>query len=172
MKLAETSVLAEELDRLLDDSHGEVTPDIQAKLDEFALAESESVTSYVLWLRAKEAEQAAYEAKRKHYQDLANIEESHARAIEGRIKWHKAQIKSYMDARGVKNLQGSQGYGCRIQPNGGKPAVEVLVAPEDLPRAYANIVANKEALRAGLISGDVPDTLARFAPVGSSLRLY
>jgi hypothetical protein len=174
MKLCDVSALADELDTLLLLSGGEVSPELQAKLDTFALEEGDSITSYVLWLKAKEAEQAAFEAKRKYYQDLANLEESHAKAIEGRLKWHKSQIKAYMEGRGVSNLKGSQGFGFRIQPNGGRPAVEVLVAPQDLPRAYVNVTvtADKDALRFGLISGAVTEDMARFAPVGTSLRAY
>ena len=164
--------MAEELDAALIAAGGEETPELRARLDALDLAEADAVTSYVLWLRGKEAEQAAFEAKRKLYQDLANLEASHAKAIEGRVKWHKAQIKAYMEARKTTNLKGSRGFGFRIQKNGGAPAVEVLVAPEDLPRAYVNLSVNKEALRLGLISGDVAETVARFLPVGTSLRLY
>jgi hypothetical protein len=165
--LSEIAAQMAALDEMLEASGGEVTPDVEALLTTYSLAEAEKVDGYILFL--KDLELRA-QATKSAEDELA----MKRRALENRARWLKERIAGYMAERGVRELRGLV-WRFAFQRNGGKAPVEVLTDPRNLPHEFQKVTveADKERLREAL-AGEHPGKLAglaRIGPVGESLRI-
>jgi len=154
-----------QLDELLTESGGELTPEVEAALT-LLDAQLEEKTDHVAWyLRTCEARIMGYRA--------AEIELAGKRTTEqNKIDRLKQYVRACMDARGTRKLEG-QVYTFAIQQNGGKPPVRLLVEdPQAFPDEAVRIVrsVDKEKVRELLAAGQLSD-LAVVDLVGSHLRL-
>ena len=171
MKLAEIEQQFSALDALLLESGGEVTPEIEAWLAEYGLAEREKVDGYVFYIRSLEAE--ATQAKA-----LANELGAKARRRERAIEGLKERVAGYMAARQTDELAGSI-YRFKLQRNGGKaPLVLETEDPARFPPSCvktipAQTVIDRDAVRE-MAEADsyVLTGLAHLGERGRSLRIY
>lgn len=172
IRLDDITQWAADLDQQFEESEGEITPELEASLAAFEIAEGAKLDGYALYIQAQESESVAADAKRAHYQKLADECSSHRKAMENKVKWLKQRVRNHMDAVGKKEIRGDI-FRFKVSPNGGNAPVEILVPLEDLPREYVKveITPNKEALRAGIQRGEVPETTARLGERGTRLRI-
>ena len=173
MKLAEIQAGWNRFAEAMEHSGGDLTPEMALELDCLNLAESDKTDGYVFYIKSQEGEIAS----------LKNLEAELAakrQAAEKRIAWCKTRVRSYMEERQVAELKGAI-YKFTLQ-KAGKPAVELLVEPEELPAVYSRItsVPDKEAIRAALERAAWPTAVgehpivryAKFAEPTVSLRIY
>lgn len=155
------------LDALLEESQGELTPEIEAWMREYGLAEKEKVDRYGAY--AKELD-ATTKALKEEEERLA----ARRKATLNKIERLKFLADGYLVQRGITKVEGKL-FTIARQKNGGKPALTLLVQPEALPDAYRVTVTtvnpDKEKLRAAVEAGEPGiETLARLEEPGYSVR--
>lgn len=96
------------------------------------------------------------------------------KALENKAERLKEAAKTSMEARSIVKLEGSLGS-IAVQPNGGQPAIKVLVKdPKDLPAIYRKVTveADLDEIRKGLDAKD-PQLVgkAELLPVGTHVRI-
>lgn len=161
-----------EIERLLDESEGEVTPEIEAAMAEWNLDEADKVDGYIYAI--KDLEDRADLAKRQAADLYAK-----GKAIARRAAWLEARLAEHMAQRGVREVRG-QTFRAQFQKNGGKAPLEVLVDPKLLPvflQKYHEPEADKMLLATALDDPEHPyhvaaEKYARFGERGESLRFY
>ena len=152
------------------ESEGELTPDVEARLEALGALEGEKVDAYRIVIRNFETkadviatEIAALGAKKK--------------AAEAAAQRLKDRLLGYLEARGVDKLAGSIWTACR-QRNPSRP-LTVHVAPEVLPEALrkttVTVTPDREALKAlaEMETGHVVvdgQHVATLEPAGSHIR--
>lgn len=107
------------LEALLEDSGGEVTPEVDAWLAEYSLAEREKVDAYIGYIKSLESDATAQKA-------LADELSAKAQAKLNRVKWLKGRMAEYMSASGFTELPGTI-WKFAFQKNGGKPPLALDV---------------------------------------------
>lgn len=169
MKLAEIDALADEIERLLDESAGEITPEIEAKRALFDLSQADKVDAYVHMIhdmraRARIAGEQAIEltAKRKR--------------LEYRADWLQAGIEAHMAKMGLRAIKGYT-HRAAYQMNGGEAplAGPGILHPDLLPSQYQRVTIepDKVKLRAALEAGDpIAEQFVSLGERGERLRLY
>lgn len=139
------------LDELLEETEGEVTPEIEAWMEEFGpmlMRKVDSIGRYCANLTA------AAEACKAEETRLAKRRKSQ----ESKVASLKRLLEVAMQRLGESRLEGSTFAAVR-QKNGGKRALEVLVPAGELPAGLtrtipAQMVADDAALRMALDSSD------------------
>jgi len=158
------------VDALLTESGGELTPEIEAalaSLNEVLVGKVDAIASYIRDCAAKAAA----------LREEADVLTAKRRTEENKVGRLKEYVRFHMDRLGETKLAGAI-WTFALQANGGRPALTVLVAPEQLPALFRRLVvqADTDALRGAVdaASGElVVDgrAIARLEPVGSSLRI-
>jgi hypothetical protein len=155
---------------------GELTDSLAARFDLLSYEERTKVDRTVLYLKGLEGES-------EKWKELETEMAAKRKSCERRIEWLKGLVKRYMTERQSERIEGDV---WRFQlVKSGKPPVEVLVPPEELPRKFQKISveADKEALRVALTLGPPPldlagfleingATVARLGEATQSLRIY
>lgn len=173
MKLAEIGELYHEIERALEESQGEVTPEIEALREQFNLAEADKVDAY-LWMmkdlrgRAKLAREQAAELAAK------------ARTMDARAEWLQRGLEQHMAEQGLKELRGYVRY-AKYQGNGGAEPIKTEREPEPddvaMGLARAAYSWDIDALRDALADEGHPlhsraKAAAYVGARGVSLRVY
>lgn len=144
--LTDLSAQWEELDSLLSVSGGEVTPEVQATLDELLGLEAEKLERYGWYI--KHLRGAAVDAK-----TWASEFSAKAKTAQSRADWLMERLADYMVARGLEKVRGGP-WDFAFQRNS-VASVELTILPEELPPRFQRVTieANKDALRQAIESG-------------------
>lgn len=153
------------LETVLLESGGELTPDVEAAFTALGELERDKVDAYQHVVANLAGHAAACQAEANHLQEKADAALNAAKRV-------KARLLEYLQARGVKELQGDRWRAC-VTANGGKQPLTLLVEPEQLPVIYQRVKVepDTDTLRAGLEGKDpAAVAVARLEPRGSHLR--
>ena len=165
MRLDEIASQWESVEAALEMTGGELTPALEANLEALNLAEREKVDGYVFKVKALEGE----------CESLKKLKDEIDAKIKARQKlreWLLNRARLYMEQRDTRVLQG-QIFRMQLVASG-RPPVEVLVPPEELPEGWriTEYKANKEKIREYLESGDATiPALARLGEPTLSVRI-
>lgn len=168
------------LDALLDETDGEVTPEIEAWMAEYGDELAGKVDGLVSYLRDRQARGEAMKAE-------AAVLTAKARTEARKVDSLKGYVQGQMGRLGVREMAGTI-WSVALQKNGGKPVLTLLadpaLFPDDLVTVVTTRTVNKDAVRARLAVGGVQTLavwvdgqeptqvpLARLEPVGESLRI-
>lgn len=131
------------LDDLLEDTEGEVTPEIEQWLEEYGLKSRTKVDNMCRYEAELRARAAAKKAEAKRLSDRARKEDADADRV-------KRLFELAMHRLGTRRLEGDH-FTVAVQKNGGKRAFQVAQSAEQLPEAYrrteTRYVALTEELR-------------------------
>ncbi len=171
LRLDEIAANFDALERLLDETAGEVTPEIEAWFAEYDLALREKVDGYVIYLRSLEGDAKSF----KSVEDELAVKR---RRVETRITWLKSRVEWFMQASEREELRGTI-YRFKLVKNGGKAPIDVLVDPAVFPEQLQRVTVDvdREKVR-GMLTPESPElrsgevVLARLGQVGQSLRIY
>jgi len=138
-----------ELDLLLAQTGGEVTPEVDALCERLLCLDEQTADkfdSYGHVIHDLASKQAAYAVRAK---SLA----ARASSLEKTAERMKDRLKEFMERHEMPKVEG-EWYRFRVQNNGGKvPLLLDEVRAEDLPPVYRREVVNTEAIRSALESG-------------------
>jgi len=158
----------EVLERLLEESEGEVTDEIADFLHGHETAVSKKVDGYARFILNLEA---SARARREEAGRLKNSADGLAR----KVATLKAALRAYMGVAEIRKLEGDV-FTVSLRKAGGKCAVALRdgVSVDDLPMRYKaeKWYVDNEQLRRGLESGD--ETIAELAelkPRGEYLKV-
>ena len=173
MKLDEIARLADEIDRDLEESGGEVTPEIEQKLAFFNFVEAEKVDAYGAMVKG-------FEARAKALKEQALEMELKAKRLESRAGWLTGRLRDFAEQRGLVAVKGRI-FTAGWQKNGG--VAPVLVNENASPDllAYTTIVKTthewrKEEIRKALTDLTHPDhavakSIASIGERGSTFKI-
>lgn len=153
------------IERMLVESEGEITPEIEMRLAALDIDMAEKVDGYRCMV-------VRFEMQAKAIDEDTRLLAAKKSALVNAATRLKDRLKAVMESRGVTELRGLV-WKAAIQKNGGKAALTLLVeGPEALPPAYQimTVTADSDAIRQGLKDGSLPAGLAELQPVGSHLR--
>jgi hypothetical protein len=139
-----------ELDQLLAETEGELTPELQARLEAFSLAERAKVDGYVQYLRGLKAQAEALKAEAKVLSEKAKRKETVVAALMERVAQH-------MTLTGVTVLPGDIWEFRRVGTGGKAPLIVDEQKALSLPFRFFRTqepVLDREALRAGVEAKD------------------
>jgi hypothetical protein len=149
--LYEASAAATELERTMQESEGEVTPDMDGHFDlllQQAEALPAAIDDVLSLVRNIEVRAAARKAEAKRLADRAKRDETIA-------EWFKGQVLRVMQERGLKTCETARFRATAAIP-GGKPALELLdTVPAEFTEVQEIVVTDKEKIRAALEAGTV-----------------
>jgi len=140
------------LDELLDQTGGELTPDVEAEislwLDSLAIQLNEKTDAYVGLMRNLELTASALKAEQDR---LAMRIKAKVRAIDS-LRW---RLDQFMQLQAIKTIDTGR-FRVTRAANGGKAPLVFDTPPEHLPDEFVRIVrqTDGEALRAALDAGD------------------
>lgn len=172
LNLAEITQNFQALEALMEESAGEVTPDIEAWFAEYDLALSEKVDGYALYIRS--LEEQAEGIKRMEAQLAAK-----RKTLTNRAELMMSRVENFLIVSGRTEVRGGI-YKFAFQKNGGAEKLEVLVPPETLPEGFKKVTyaADQDAIRqhlAACAGRDLKDgegrVIAMLMERGRSLRL-
>lgn len=155
----------------LEESGGEVTPEIDGALAELLGAEADKVDAYGFAIRSLEGQE---ESLKKLEAEMAG-----KRAVVSRRKeWLLARMAEYLRSRGGDLKVKGAVYTFALQQNGGAAPLDLLVPPEALPEGFkrVQVAADLDAIRrvpaseGGIISLE-GQPVAMVLPRGRHLRL-
>jgi hypothetical protein len=164
MTLAELELSFEAIETAIAQADGEITPENADVLASLNLAEKDKLDGYALYLRTLEGDVATYKSLRDELQ-------AKEKTVAGKIDWLKTRLRQHMALRETTEMRGDI-YKFRLV-KAGKPPVEVLVAPEDLPRSFCTVkvTPNLDLIREAIMQGTVSPDIARLGECTLSLRI-
>jgi hypothetical protein len=151
----------------IEEAAGECTPERLARLDELNLQERTKTERLIFHLKAVDGEIAALKALEDEIAAKRKTKERTKESLMGFVKW-------YMETRKLDKLPGEV---FRFQfVKSGRPSVEVLVPPEQLPREWTKVVVtpDKEKIRAYLeLAGIAAEpAMVRLGTPSVSVRIF
>lgn len=159
-----------DLEAALIESGGEWTPEVEQAFAALGELEADKVDAYAHLIRNTEALAEVLEAEKRALEEKRAVAANRATRL-------KEKLHEYLTTRGLDKVKGTI-WTAAIQANGGRPPMEVLVEPDQLPAAYTVTVkqVNTGALRAAaeLAGGRLEEfgrTLAVIQPRGTHLRI-
>jgi hypothetical protein len=164
MKLFEIGEQFDALERLLVESGGEVTPEVEAWLAEYGDLEADKLDGYAMFIRSLEHEAEGFK-------NIASEFAAKRTARENAAKRLKERLKQYMELRGTAQIKGKM-YTAALNKNGGKAPIIVDVAPEQLPEQLQRVTvsADVEKIR-GLLEMGVKYDFAHLGEVGQHVKI-
>lgn len=159
LTLAEISAQFGALEAILDSLEGETTPETEAWMQEYNLAERDKVDGYITYMKHLDGLEAAAKATAAEFT-------AKAKTFANRRDWLKRRVEFYMQERGLEELQGSI-FRFQYEGNGGKePLIFQTTNPEDFPPELVDITVtiNNDRVRellaaswekAGVLEGKV-----------------
>lgn len=123
MKLYEISAARDILDTWLAESEGEMTPELEAMLNELDGQADEKIERVALYVRERQAHADAVKVERDRLAAIVKREEKAAESL-------KSYLKGQMDRLGKTKVNGLLAT-VAIQRNS-QPSVQVMLAPEEL----------------------------------------
>lgn len=120
------------LDALLEETEGELTPELEEWWNEYDTKSREKVDRICGFYRDLEARAAAKKAEAKELARKAGVEERKAERVKG-------LLDTAMTRLGTRELQGMI-HKARRQKHGGKRAFSIVLPADQLPDAYRRAV--------------------------------
>lgn len=156
-----------ELDALLTESGGEMSPEVESAWLDLSQDQAETFDQLVNLMRTKQARAEAAKLEAQRYADIARREEHGANCIE-------ARMKDFLILTGQKSIRTATNRTVSVQANGGVQALALAegldmdTIPDEFVRIMRtiNTEATRKALEAG---GTLP--FASLKPRGMSLRI-
>jgi hypothetical protein len=149
--LYEASAAATELERAMQESEGEVTPDMDGHFDlllQRAEALPAAIDDVLSLVRNIEVRAAARKAEAKRLADRAKRDEAIA-------EWFRGQVLRVMQERGLKTCETARFRATAAMP-GGKPAMELVDGvPEEWCKTVTESIIDRDRIRAALEAGTV-----------------
>ncbi len=151
---------------LVDETGGELTPDLEAWLAEIEHDEAAKCDAYVHLIKTAEMEAAAAKAEAEQWLARAAARTNFSKRL-------KERMKLYMEASGRTKIATATGRTLAIQANGGK--VPMVLHTDDtslLPKEFTRVIVtpDNEKIREALESG-APLAFAHLEERGSHLRI-
>jgi len=146
-----------------EEAEGDLTP-LLGWLDRVELEASVKADHYAALIREWETRAAVREVEADRLRALVD-------ADKGRAAKLKERLHQFLREHGLLRLDTPR-FALRVQANGGKRPVEIIVPPGDLPEAYRRVTyaAHVDAIRAALESGEhIPG--CAFRERGTHLRI-
>jgi Gp157 protein len=156
----------EALDRMLTDSMGELTPEIEAALAALDAKLTSKIDGLGWFIRTCETRAAGFKAS-------ADEMASKARTEGNKVKRLMEYVRAYLTFRKERTISG-RAYTFALQTNGGKrPLTLHNENPEAFPASCVKVVKviDKDAVRAMVEAGTLSAELATLEPVGEHIRL-
>jgi hypothetical protein len=127
-----------EIDAALDDSAGEITEEIQARIDAVEQGTGRKIDAIGTLRAESKARQAAYREEVERLRRMVAAEER-------KQEWQDAYVRRCLEAAGVEKFKGDR-FTARVQRNG-TPSVKATVEPLSLPEEFQvwTVEANKKA---------------------------
>jgi hypothetical protein len=130
MKLYELPGIYATIDQQLDESGGEITPEIQQQLDEADAALEDKVDRIAALIRNATAEEEACKAEAAHFRDRAQAAANKADSL-------KAYLQHNLEAIGRDRVQG-QRFKVGVYQNS-VPSIRWTRMPEDAPLQFQRV---------------------------------
>lgn len=157
------------LEAALTESGGELTPEVEAAWDALGQLEARKLDAY-------RQVSIRFEYHAKACQAEIDVLTAKANASLNAAKRLKERLKLYMESRGVTELKGDL-FAAKLQRNGGKPPLVLLVPVEELPpeltRTRVEPDLDKIREHVAVVTdamGEPVSVFARIDPVGTHLR--
>ena len=166
MNLFEIDSALAELENELVEAGGEISEEMDAKLNDLLDSREDKVDGYIAVIRSQKALAAAFKLEEDRLKQNRTARENVAKRLTERLY-------ESMNERGEKELVGRLGK-AKVQANGGKAPIVLLREPEDIPIEYqrVTITADLDAIRDDLETGAPNMGFAEFAERGTHLRIY
>ena len=138
------------IDQAIDDMDGEITPEIEARMDELAEALPETVDAIAKLIRERTAAAAVYAAEAKRLADKA-------KACQSTVERLKAYLHHHLEAIGLDGVNGTL-FKVSIVKNS-RPSIKWPGRPESIPDAFRRVSVDLDgpAAYAAWKSGTLPD---------------
>ena len=158
------------LDQLLDETGGEVDPQVEAALDalmtELVMDEEAKLDGWVHWKKQLEMEQSAAVAEMDQWSKTA-------KSLENRILWLKSVLKRHLEGTNRKSVKTAKGVTIRVQANSAAPVVysdsiDMNAVPDEFKRVRVEL--DREAVAKALKDGRKLD-FASLGERGTHLRV-
>lgn len=142
------------LEEVLLETGGELTPEVEAAFEALGGLEAAKVDGYASLVKSLDAYARACALQRRTLVEELGAKE---KAAQGAVERLKERMKLYLEGRGVSEVRGSV-WRAALQRNSTRPALELLVPPEDLPQEFVvvTVSADLEKLKATVADHD-PD---------------
>lgn len=165
-RLYEAGAASRELEAMLTESGGELTPDMDGHFDLLA-QQAESLPAcmddVLSLVREIEARAEARKAEAERLRDRAKRDEAAA-------AWFKGKVLELMTAQGCKTMELPRWRVTAAMP-GGKPALEIVGdVPPEFTREEVRITPDKDAIREA-IEGGATLPFARLVPKSPYLKV-
>lgn len=157
-----------QLEALLTETGGELSPDVEAWMEQNAHALSDKADSVAFYLKSCEVKQTGFQ---KVAQDLTHK----AKVEENKITRLKEYIRLCLDRMGTRKLEGEI-WTLALQKNGGRPALKLLppydTNPIELPTEFQvlKVEADRTALRLAAEQGRTQG-IAELLPLGDHVSV-
>jgi len=163
-KLWELGDELEQVGLAIIENEGELTPELEARLDALAGAWEDKVERVALFVRAQIAMGLAADVECAR---LERIKKSHERTA-ATLKAYLQREMERLDRPKVETAR----VRVRLQANGGTPAIRWPCDPKSLPAELqkVTVAVDAEAVRKAAEDGDLPDGFV-FEPRGRHLRI-
>lgn len=149
--------------RVIEDTEGEITSEIESRLDQVNEAFERKVESLCQWRAEMESRAAVLAAQADQFQAEADRIRAKAKTIAGKADWVKSYLFGAMLAVGQKKIEAGT-FTLRVQKNS-QPAVKLV--GEMIPTQFVRIVKEfdrQKALEAWKENQSVRAELARHIP--------
>jgi hypothetical protein len=154
--------------RLLDESDGELTPEVEAALDqwfaELSDARDQKLDAYAALIRECTLRASVRKAEQERLALRVRVDEKLAKAL-------KERLKLFLEVQGISKVE-TQRYRITVCKNGGKQPLEVNADPSALPAVCQRITIapDLDAIYKHLESG-IPVAGCRLLPRGKHVRI-
>lgn len=153
---------ANEIGMKLIENEGEITPELEERLNQIQIDLPEKVDAYIFIMDALEAQESLYKKKADFFSTLARAHGNTREKIKGRVKYLMQESKR-------DEICGND-YRFKLSPS--KPALKINpdLIPAKFTREQVEIVIDKPAIEKAIVAGEeVPG--AHFE-TSVSLRIY
>lgn len=152
----------------LEETGGELTPEMEEEFAELLHAHGDKVEGYIALIIEAQAEADMFKAEEKRLNALRKTAENKASNL-------KARLLFSMEQRGDAEYVTPIGK-AKVTKNGGKQRLTLAVEPEQLPEHFRTVTvtysADEEALRHALDEGSqAAHAVASLEPRGTHLRI-
>ncbi len=149
---------------LLEETDGEITPEVEAVLDAAGDALVDKVDAVAAMVRMHEADAERFGEEERFFARKRA-------AAEGRARWLKSYLLACLETAGEKKVKGER-FSVTVQASAPSVVLADDVTPESLPERFrrVKVEADKKAIGDALKSGEALDGIARLH-TGTHVRI-
>lgn len=138
------------IDQAIDAMDGELTPEIEARMDELAAALPETVDAVAKLIRERDAEAATYQTEAQRFT-------AKAKACQATVERLKSYLHHHLNALGLDKVKGTL-FKVSIVKNS-RPSIKWTGRPEAIPDAFRRVSVDLDgaAAYAAWKAGTLPD---------------